>query len=68
VPPKIRELEARLQHAGFRKEATKGSHRKWRHGTGRIVVMSGREGEDAKRYQVQDVEAAIAAVTSRTKA
>lgn len=62
VPPKIRELEARLRKAGFSRQAAKGSHRKWIHDSGRLVVISGKEGDDAKRYQEQAVEEAIKAV------
>jgi predicted RNA binding protein YcfA (HicA-like mRNA interferase family) len=61
VPPRIRELEARLRQAGFTRQAAKGSHRKWIHPTGRFVVLSGSEGDDAKRYQEAQVDEAIAA-------
>jgi predicted RNA binding protein YcfA (HicA-like mRNA interferase family) len=64
VPPKIRELEARLRRAGFEKVTTKGSHRKWIHESGKLVVVSGRESDDAKRYQINDIEEAIAALGS----
>jgi predicted RNA binding protein YcfA (HicA-like mRNA interferase family) len=67
VPPKIRELETRLRQAGFARQAAKGSHRKWIHPTGRFLVMSGREGDDAKRYQEEQVDEAIALVQGRTK-
>jgi predicted RNA binding protein YcfA (HicA-like mRNA interferase family) len=66
VPPKIRELEGRLRKAGFSRQASKGSHRKWIHPTGKFVIMSGSEGEDAKRYQENQVKEAIAAVGNRT--
>jgi len=62
VPPKIRELEARLRVAGFVRQAAKGSHRKWAHPSGRYVVISGGAGDDAKKYQEQQVQDAIAAV------
>ena len=67
LPPKIRELEARLCKAGFKRQASKGSHRKWVHPTGRFVVMSGREGTDAKRYQEEQVDEAISAVRAAPK-
>jgi predicted RNA binding protein YcfA (HicA-like mRNA interferase family) len=67
VPPKLRELEARLQKAGFVRQAAKGSHRKWVHPAGRLVVMSGKEGDDAKRYQESQVDEAIAALGSSRK-
>jgi predicted RNA binding protein YcfA (HicA-like mRNA interferase family) len=62
VPPKVREVESRLRQAGFRKQAAKGSHRKWVHPSGRLVVISGHEGDDAKRYQEELVDEAIALV------
>jgi predicted RNA binding protein YcfA (HicA-like mRNA interferase family) len=55
-------LEALLRKAGFVRQAAKGSHRKWIHPTGRFVVLSGKEGDDAKKYQEGQVEEAIAAV------
>jgi len=67
VPPKVRELEAKLRRAGFRRQAAKGSHRKWVHPTGKLVIMSGGEGDDAKKYQESQVEEAINAVRSPTK-
>jgi predicted RNA binding protein YcfA (HicA-like mRNA interferase family) len=62
MPPKLRTLEALLKKAGFVRQAAKGSHRKWIHPSGRFVVLSGKEGDDAKRYQESQVEEAIAAV------
>jgi len=62
VPPKIRELEARLRRAGFKRQASRGSHRKWMHPSGRFVVISGAEGSDARKYQEAQVAEAIAAV------
>jgi predicted RNA binding protein YcfA (HicA-like mRNA interferase family) len=67
MPPKIRELEARLRNAGFRRQASEGSHRKWVHPTGKFVVMSGREGTDAKSYQEEQVDEAITAVRAAPK-
>ena len=62
MPPKLRTLEALLKKAGFVRQAAKGSHRKWIHPSGRFVVLSGKESDDAKRYQESQVEEAIAAV------
>jgi predicted RNA binding protein YcfA (HicA-like mRNA interferase family) len=60
MPPKIRELIADLEAAGFEQDGGKGSHRKFRHpATPRRVVLSGNLGSDAKRYQVKEVEEAI---------
>jgi predicted RNA binding protein YcfA (HicA-like mRNA interferase family) len=59
MPKKIRELEAMLKKAGFVWESGKGSHRKWRHASGIMVVMSGNHGNDAKRYQEKHVAEAL---------
>ena len=67
MPPKIRELETKLRRAGFARQAAKGSHRKWIHPTGKLVVMSGGDGDDAKKYQETQVDEAIATVRSTTK-
>jgi predicted RNA binding protein YcfA (HicA-like mRNA interferase family) len=63
VPPKIRELEARLRAAGFVRQASRGSHRKWVHPSGRFVIVSGGAGDDAKKYQEAQIQEAIIAVT-----
>jgi predicted RNA binding protein YcfA (HicA-like mRNA interferase family) len=55
VPKKIRELEAALQKAGFVYSPGKGSHRKWKHPSGAQFNMSGKSGDDAKRYQEKGV-------------
>ncbi len=65
VPPK--EHEARLRKAGFQRQAAKGSHRKWTHPGGWFVVMSGNEGDDAKKYQEAQVQEAIAATAGTPK-
>jgi predicted RNA binding protein YcfA (HicA-like mRNA interferase family) len=62
VPPTLRELEAALRSAGFVRQASKGSHRKWIHPSGRFVIVSGGAGDDAKKYQEQQVQEAILAV------
>jgi predicted RNA binding protein YcfA (HicA-like mRNA interferase family) len=67
VPPQIRELEARLKSAGFKRQAAKGSHRKWVHPAGKLVIMSGGEGDDAKKYQESQIEEAITAVARASK-
>lgn len=67
VPPKLRELETKLRKAGFRRQAAKGSHRKWIHASGRLVIISGGEGDDAKKYQENQVDEAIAAVARPPK-
>ncbi len=59
MPRKIRDLEASLKKIGFVWESGKGSHRKWRHASGIMVVMSGHPGYDAKRYQEKQVAEAL---------
>jgi predicted RNA binding protein YcfA (HicA-like mRNA interferase family) len=61
MPPKIRELKAQLARAGFSLRKGKGSHTVWKHPAlpGVSVVISGKEGNDAKPYQVDEVEDAL---------
>ncbi|QBD81934.1 type II toxin-antitoxin system HicA family toxin [Ktedonosporobacter rubrisoli] len=61
MPPKIRQLKARLLKAGFTVRSGKGSHTVWHHPSlpEVTVTLSGNEGRDARPYQVDDVENAI---------
>jgi predicted RNA binding protein YcfA (HicA-like mRNA interferase family) len=61
MPPKIRQLKAKLSKAGFTKRPAKGSHTYWTHPAlpGTEVTLSGKDGNDAKPYQIKDVENAI---------
>jgi predicted RNA binding protein YcfA (HicA-like mRNA interferase family) len=60
VPPKIRELIADLEAAGFVDRGGKGSHRNFVHPkVARPVTISGAPGDDAKHYQVRAVRLAI---------
>lgn len=60
MPPKIRELIADLERAGFQNRGGKGSHRKFVHPkVADTVVISGNTGADAKSYQVRQVRRAI---------
>ena len=52
---KIRELVTALEQAGFRRKPGKGSHRKYIHPDGRQLVLSGKDGDDAKPYQEKQV-------------
>ncbi len=53
MPPKIRELVAELEKAGFVDHGGKGSHRNFVHPNARKpVTISGKLGDDAKHYQV----------------
>jgi predicted RNA binding protein YcfA (HicA-like mRNA interferase family) len=61
MPPKIRELIADLEAAGFENRGSKGSHRKYVHPKAKkSVILSGNLGSDAKKYQIKEVETAIA--------
>jgi predicted RNA binding protein YcfA (HicA-like mRNA interferase family) len=52
MPPKIRELIAELQKAGYADRGGKGSHRNFVHVKAtRPVTLSGRPGDDAKHYR-----------------
>jgi len=60
MPKKIRELISELEKAGFVNRGGKGSHRNFVHPTViKPVVISGKTGDDAKKYQERAVEAAI---------
>ena len=60
MPKKVRELKNMLQKAGFKESSGKGSHTKWSHPllSGKIV-LSGKDGSDAKPYQEKDVGKAL---------
>ena len=60
MPPKIRELVKNLERAGFRNRGGKGSHRNFVHpNVSKPVTISGKLGNDAKKYQVRAVEKAV---------
>ena len=60
MPPKLKELIARLERAGFVSRGGKGSHRNFVHpNVSKPITLSGGSGDDAKRYQVRAVERAI---------
>ena len=63
MPKKIRELKAMLRKAGFRWRPGKGSHTIWEHplASGH-VVLSGKDGRDARKYQEEEVAQRIAEV------
>ena len=64
MPRKIRELVADLVRAGFVHRGGKSSHRNFLHPKGIRVTLSGRAGNDAKRYQEQEVAQRITAARS----
>ena len=60
MPPKVRELVAELERAGFVDRGGKGSHRNFVHpNLTKPITISGNPGNDAKRYQVRAVRLAI---------
>lgn len=60
MPRKIRELISELEKAGFINRGGKGSHRNFIHPLiTKPVVLSGKAGDDARKYQEKAVEAAI---------
>lgn len=60
MPPKVRELIADLERAGFVDRGGKGSHRNFVHPRAqRPVTISGKLGDDAKHYQVRAVRLAL---------
>lgn len=60
MPPKIRDLIADLEKAGYVNRGGKGSHRNFTHPHARKpVTISGKLGDDAKHYQVRAVRLAL---------
>ena len=60
MPPKIRELIAELEHAGFVNRGGRGSHRNFvHHNVSKPITLSGNRGDDAKSYQIRAVRAVI---------
>ena len=60
MPPKIRELIAQLESAGFVDRGGKGSQRNYVHPkVVRPITISGKPGDDAKHYQVRAVQLAV---------
>jgi predicted RNA binding protein YcfA (HicA-like mRNA interferase family) len=66
MPKKIRELKALLRKAGFTWLPGKGSHTKWHHPlSSKDVILSGKDGRDARRYQEEEVQERIEEVQRR---
>ena len=60
MPPKVRELVAELERAGFIDRGGKGSHRNFVHPkVSKPITISGALGEDAKHYQIRAVKRAV---------
>ena len=62
MPPKIRQLKAALSKAGFSMHPGKGSHTVWTHLAlpEDELTIAGKDGNDAKPYQVRDVQRILA--------
>jgi hypothetical protein len=57
MPKKIRELKAKLLKAGCTYRSGKGDHTVWSHPrSNRSIVVSGKDGADAKPYQERAVD------------
>jgi predicted RNA binding protein YcfA (HicA-like mRNA interferase family) len=56
---KIRKLIKDLEKAGFINRGGKGSHRNYVHPKGIAITISGKLGDDAKRYQEKEVDVKI---------
>ena len=67
MPRKIRELIRDLERAGFVLRGGKGSHRRFKHPGGVIVVLSGGLGDDAARYQEKETAEALQRVEDERK-
>ena len=60
MPPKVRELIAELERAGFVNRGGKGNHRNSVHPrVPKPITISGQPSDDAKRYQIRAVSSAI---------
>ncbi len=59
MPKKVRELIREPERAGFVNRGGKGSHRNFEHPSGLRTTISGKAGEDAKRYQEREVARVI---------
>ncbi|MEM6330763.1 MAG: type II toxin-antitoxin system HicA family toxin [Planctomycetota bacterium] len=64
MPQKTRDLVKKREAACFVNRGGKGSHRNYEHDTGVRVTVSGRLGDDAKRYQEREVEHKVAEVSN----
>jgi predicted RNA binding protein YcfA (HicA-like mRNA interferase family) len=61
MPVKIKKLKANLLRAGFVMRPAKGSHTFWTHPflPGVTITLAGKDGSDARPYQIHDVQHAI---------
>ncbi len=62
MPTKLRELRRELRRAGWSITRQRGSHEVWTHPLVSLpVILVGKDSQDAHRYQVADVTAAVEA-------
>jgi len=68
MPKKIRELKQTLRQEGFTELTGKGSHTNWIHPlySGKLTI-SGKDGDDAKRYSEKSVQDALKEVRRNQK-
>lgn len=60
MPPKIGDIIAELEKAGFVNRGGKGSHRNYVHPDAqKPVTISGNTGDEAKHYQIRAVRLAL---------
>lgn len=60
MPPKVKELIAELERAGFVNRGGKGSHRNFVHpNVQKPITIAGRPSDDGKEYQIRAVRLAI---------
>ena len=67
MPVKVRELKAILSRAGFYWRSAKGSHTYWTHPLlpGFRLSISGKDGQDAEKYQIRAVKDALRQIGER---
>ena len=65
MPPKVRELIAELERNGFINRGGKGSHRNFEHPLGERVTISGKPGDDARKYQEKLVKNSLKKVKGK---
>ena len=70
LPEKIRKLKARLEKAGFICRSAKGSHTRWKHPLAPELnlTLSGRDGDDADKYKIKQVNDVIAIIQGKEHA
>ena len=66
MPKTVRELEQMLLKAGFERKEGRGSHRNYYHPRYQgVLTISGKPGDDAKKYQEIKVKKAVEEVRQK---